>query len=228
MIFKGMRTMLSGSRFWFPVLAAGLLCLSGPAAAGPAEDYELGRTRFLEGDMVGAMTLLRKTVDAGYVKAMPLLAEILDISEFDDEAMALYRKAAQLGDTDGMFGLGAMYFAGEGGEKNVAEGLRWMRQAGELGHAQAITTLAHAYVKLELNLTPADRDTPDALRWVVEAAKKDFLPAVDALAEAYRTGGMLGVSPDPVLAAQYTAQSEKIRMVEPVKGKKKKKKAAAG
>lgn len=216
------------SRFWGSVLAAGLLSLSSFAWADADEDYKLGVGRFENGDMAGAMISLRKAVDAGHLKAMVQMAEILDISDFDEDAIALYRRAAEKGDPDGMFGLGAMTVTGEGlKEKDPVEGLRWIRKAAELGQVQAINFMAQTYLKAELGLTEADRNTPEALRWVTEAAKKDYLPAVDALAEAYRTGGTLAVAADPALAEEYVAQGNRIRKFEPGKGKKKKKVAAS-
>lgn len=220
--------MLFSVRFWFFALTAGLCSLANPAMADATEDYDLGYRQFYDGDMAGAMASLRKAAGAGHLKAMVLLAEILDSSEFDEEAIALYRKAAEQGDPDGMFGLGAMTAAGEGlKEKNPAEGLRWVRKAAELGQRQAIIFMAQSYLKTELGLTEADRNTPEALRWVKEAAEKDHLPAVDALAEAYRTGGALSVSADPALAAEYVKQANKIRNIEPAKGKKKKRTTAS-
>lgn len=220
--------MLKGSRFWFAACMAGMLSFSVPALADAESDYDQGYRQFYDGDMTGAMTALRKAANAGHVKAMVLLAQVLDGSEFDEEAVRYYRKAAEAGDPDGMFGLGAMTVAGEGMKaKDTAEGMRWIRKAAELGQSQAVIFMAQAYLKAEQGLTEADRDTPEALRWIKLAAEKDYLPAVDALAAAYSTGGKLSVSADPVLAGEYQAQANKIRNVEPTKGKKKKKATAS-
>jgi len=220
--------MLFSSRFWLSLVLAGMVSFSNLAMADAQGDYEEGYRQFHGGDMVGAMTSLRKAVGTGHLKAMVLLAEILDISEFDEEAIALYRKAAEQDEPDGMFGLGAMMVVGEGlKQKDPEGGVRWIRKAAELGQGQAIIFMALSYLKAEQGFTEADRNTPEALRWVKEAAQKDYLPAVDALADAYRTGGMLSVSADPALAAEYVKQGNKIRQVEPTKGKKKKKTTAS-
>ncbi|HZX31828.1 MAG TPA: tetratricopeptide repeat protein [Rhodocyclaceae bacterium] len=220
--------MLKGSRFWAAACLAGLLSFSVPVLADADADYDQGYRQFYDGDMTSAMISLRKAANAGHIKAMVLLAEVLDASEFDEEAVGLYRKAAEAGDADGMFGLGAMTVSGEGLKaKDTAEGMRWIRKAAELGQNQAVIYMAQAYLKAEQGLTEADRDTPEALRWVKQAAAKDYLPAVDALAQAYSTGGKLSVSADPVLAGEYQAQANKIRNIEPTKGKKKKKATAS-
>lgn len=210
---------------WLPLLLAAALAM--PALAAESEDYDLGFKRYLEGDVVGAMAPLRKAAGAGHVKAMVLLAQILDSSEFDEEAVALFRKAAEQGDPDGMFGLGAMTASGEGlKKKDPAGGRAWVQKAAELGHLQAVSVMAQAYLRGEMGLAEADRNTPEALRWARLAARNDYLPAVDALAEAYRSGGSLGVAADAALADEYQAQANKIRRIEPGKGKKKGRKPA--
>lgn len=216
-----------GLRGWGPLLIAGALLAPGPLLADANEDYELGARQYKEGDMAGAMAPLRKAVSAGHVKAMVMLAEILDYSEFNEDAVDLYRKAANLGDPGGMFGLGSMMATGEGTKRDPAGARIWIEKAAKLGHGQAIRVMAQAFLKAELGLTEKGRDTPEALHWVQLAAKDDYLPAVDALAEAYRTGGMLGVSANAALSEQYVAQGNKIRQIDPGKIKKKKRSAVA-
>ena len=196
-----------------------------PALAGPAEDYAAAFKSYQDGDVVGARPGLRKAAAAGHAKAQVLLAEILDRSEFDEEAVALYRKAAEQGDADGMFGLGVLTAAGEGvAKKDLLEGRRWIRKAAEMGHKQAIGVMAQAYLKGELGLSEADLNSAEALRWIELAAQQDYLPAVDALAQAYRSGGPYGLAADGKLAAQYLAQANRLRGIDPAKTKKKGKK----
>jgi len=192
------------------------------AVAGPNEDYLAGFKSFQEGDVVGAMAPLREAASAGHPKAQALLAEILDRSEFDEDAIALYRKSADQGDADGMFGLGAMLAAGEGiKNKEPLEGRRWIQMAAEKGHKQAINVMAQAYLKVELGLSEAECDTPVALEWVRQAAENEYLPALDALVLAYGAGNRWGLPINKVLADQYQAQANKIRNLDPAKPKKK-------
>lgn len=209
----------AGRSAWGASLFA--LALSG-AVAGPNEDYQSGFKSFQDGDVVGAMTPLRNAANAGHAKAQVLLAEILDRSEFDEDAIALYRKAAEQGDPDGMFGLGAMLAAGEGiKKKDPLAGRQWIQKAAELGHKQSINVMAQAYLKSELGFSEAERETPEALRWVTLAAESDYLPALDALIAAYSQGNRWGLTVNKPLAEQYQAQANKIRNVDPVKAKKK-------
>ena len=208
---------------------AGLVMASAMVMAGPAEDYAAGFKSYRENDVVGAMASLRAAANAGHAKAQVLLAEILDRSEFDEEAVALYRKAAEQGDPDGMFGLGALIAAGEGVKnKDPVEGRRWIQKAADLGQKQAINVMAQAYLKGELGLTPEDLASPTALQRIKLAAENDYLPALDALIVAYGTGNFLGVAPNRALVEQYQAQANKIRNIGPVKAKKKPRRVMQG
>jgi TPR repeat protein len=190
--------------------------------AGPNEDYLLGLKSFQDGDVVGSMRLLRSPANAGHPKAQVLLAEILDRSEFDEDAIALYRKAAEQGDADGMFGLGAMLASGEGVKnKDPLEGRNWIKKAAELGHHQAIGAMAQTYLQGGMGVTESETNSEVAFNWVRLAAEIDYLPAIDALAAAYSTGNRWGVSQDKVLSDKYLAQSNRIRNIDPVKNKKK-------
>ncbi|MCG2577187.1 hypothetical protein LZ012_09270 [Dechloromonas sp. XY25] len=202
-------------------LAAGACLLAGGAVAGPEDDYQAGLKSYRNGDIVGAMTPLRQASLEGHAKAQALLAEILDRTDFDDDAIALYRKSAAQGDLDGMFGLGVMTVSGEGTKKDVLGGRTWILKAAESGHVLAINAMAQGYLKGELGLTEADRNTPDALRWIKRAAENDYLPAIDALAAAYSSGNAFGLPVDRALSEQYQAQANRIRNVDPGKGKKK-------
>lgn len=201
-----------------------LLCSLGcweVSLAGPAEDYQSALKSYQDGDVVGAMPGLRKAANAGHAKAQVLLAELLDRAEIDEEAAGYYRKAAEQGDADGMFGYGVMLAAGEGIKKDLNEGRRWIQKAAEQGHPQAVNVIAQAYLKADLGLADKDRNSIEALRWVELAAKNDYLPAVDALADAYRAGSGLPVAANDKLAAEFRAQANRLRGIDPAKKKKK-------
>ena len=202
-------------------LAAGACLLVGGVVAAPEDDYQAGLKSYRNGDIVGAMTPLRQASLEGHAKAQALLAEILDRTDFDDDAIALYRKSAAQGDLDGMFGLGVMTVSGEGTKKDVPGGRTWILKAAESGHVLATNAIAQGYLKGELGFTEADRNTPEALRWVKRAAENDYLPAIDALVAAYASGNAFGLPVDRALSDQYQAQANRIRSLDPSKGKKK-------
>jgi len=171
------------------ILAMLLLVWHACAAWGaPEDDYRAGAAAFRGGDVVQAMAVLKKSADAGYAPSQSLLAYILDQAEFNDEAVAYYRKAAAQGDADGEFGLGSKYAAGEGVKRDQAEARKWITSAAGRGHVSAIRVLALAYIKGELGFEEAERRGAEALRWVRRAADSGDVTAMEQLAIAYRTG----------------------------------------
>ncbi|HEY9193978.1 MAG TPA: hypothetical protein VIO81_14005 [Methyloversatilis sp.] len=81
--------------------------------------------------------------------------------------------------------------------------------------------VAQAYMKAELGVTETDRNSPEALRWIELAARNDYLPAVDALADAYLTGNGLPVAANAQRSADYVAQANRLRDIDPNKKKRK-------
>jgi uncharacterized protein len=195
-------------RRWATVSRAFALLLVWHACAAwaaPEDDYRAGSAAYRAGDVVQAMALLKASADTGYAPAQSLLAYILDQAEFNDEAVAYYRKAAAQGDPDGEFGLGSMYAAGEGVERDPAEARKWITRAAERGHVSAIRLLALAYIKGELGIDEAERGSADALRWVRRAADSGDVSAMEQLALAYRTGAY-GLVVDVKQAEEFAAK----------------------
>lgn len=202
------------------VTRAALIATLLPAAvlAGPPEDYAVARRAYAAGDVAGAMPILRKAANAGYAPAQVLLGEILDLSEYDEEAAAMYRKAADQGDAEGQFRLGTLYSQGEGVKKDPNEARRLIRLAAEQGHLQATNVMAHAYLNAQLGIPETDRDSAESLRWVKAAEQNDYLPAIDALALAYRNGSM-GLAPDAKEADRLVAKANALRNIQQPTGK---------
>ena len=182
------------------------------AWAAPEDDFRAGSQAYRTGDVVQAMALLKRSADAGHAPSQSLLAYILDKAEFDEDAVAYYRKAAAQGDAEGEFGLGSMYAAGEGVKRDRAEARKWITRAAEKGHELAIRTLALAYIKGELGIDESERGGAEALRWVRRAADTGELAAMAQLAIAYRTGAY-GVAIDLKQAEALDAKLQAVRGV---------------
>lgn len=204
-------------------LAACALVAATAAIATPADDYQRGTRAFRNGDLNAATDALRRAAEAGHAPAQVLLGNILDQAEFDAEALAWYRKAADKGDAGGEFGVGSMYMSGEGGlARDPAEAYAWLARAAEKDHEQAIVALASAYLRARNGeLSPAP-DPARAAHWLRKAAALDHLKSLDALALAFRDGGF-GIAPDAAEAARHAARAEALRkkMVVQKNGKKK-------
>ena len=204
-----MRTMLAvlAPRTWVGIALAVQIAV---AWAAPEDDFRAGYKAFHAGDIVQAMAILRKSADAGHAASQALLGDILDQAEFDDEALAYYRKAALQGNADGEFGLGKMYGAGEGVKRDNAEALKWLARSAERGHVLATKVLAEAYIKGELGLDDSRRSGADALRWIRSAADVSHIPAIEFLARAYRAGN-LGLTVDLKQAEALDARARALR-----------------
>ena len=61
------------------------------------------------------------------------------------EAARCYRLAAEKGDADSQYDLGFMLLLGEGGPKNIDEGLMWLERAGAQGECLALRLLVDCY-----------------------------------------------------------------------------------
>ncbi|NJD25962.1 MAG: sel1 repeat family protein [Betaproteobacteria bacterium] len=199
-----------------------LVLSSAPVRAAGEADYEAGKKSYLSEDFVGAMPKLQKAADAGHTGAMVLLGRILNWGTEDARAADLYRKAAELGDPEGMVMYAVVLSAGEGVKKDPLAARNWALKAAEGGYADAINMVAVAYIKGDFGFSEADSSSPEALAWVERSAKQDYLPAVDALTLAYRTGGSLGVEKDPARAAEYEKQGNRLRDIDPSTVKKRK------
>lgn len=191
-------------------LLLGLLGLSAPAPAAPDEDYQKGMKAYREGDLMGAMAPLKTAADAGHGAAQALLADILDKAEFDEEAVAYYRRSAEQGNADGQFGLGSMYSSGEGVKRDPGEARRWITRAAEQGHRQAINVVAQAYLTGDLGVAEDERKGAPALAWIRRAAEQSYVPALEALVGAYRTGDY-GLAPDARQAEQLAATVRELK-----------------
>lgn len=171
-------------------------------------------------DMITATQLYRAAADGGHAIAQVRIAVILYDSGFYGKALEFYRKAAEQGNADGMYGVGVIAMGGEMGEKDFAEARKWFTQAAEQGHLPSLQKLADAYRRGGLGLDEAARSGPEALSWIKRAADADYLPAVKALADAYRSG-KYGLAADPKQADDLDAKVKRLEGQKEVKQKKK-------
>jgi len=150
------------------MILIGLLLLSGVATAEQQSDYQRGLAVYASGDMFGAMEILKPAVDKGDTKSMALLAYILDKAEEDDQALLLYRRAAEQREPAALFGLGGMYAEGEGVDRDLAKARALMTQAAELGYVDAMKVVADAY---ETGALGVQVDLQQARDWWQRAAE---------------------------------------------------------
>ena len=144
-----------------------MLLLTAFPVQASEQDLERAEKAIRGGDLITGMGLMRQAAQAGHAPAQARLGEILDKAEEDKEAVAWYRKAAEQGNAAGQFGLGMEYASGEGLPKDLEQARLWVRRAADQSHQSAVETLAMAYRKGGLGLTP---DPAEADRWTAKAA----------------------------------------------------------
>ncbi len=122
-------------------------------AGSTEDDYTKGIEMYNQGDLVGGFKLLKKVAEAGYAPAQARFGYILDYSEYNEDAVDMYRKAAKQGNADGAFGLAEMYSKGEGVGKDEEQAMYWFETAAEMGHLRAMQTLAKIFEKGSLGMS---------------------------------------------------------------------------
>ena len=184
------KTTVSGHMVFF----LSLVCVFSSSAlfAGPEADTKKGMEAFLEGDTVGAMRLYRKAAEQGYAPAQEKLAYILDQSEFNEEAIEWFRKAADQNNAEGQYGLGMMYLIGDGIEKDPAKALQLIEAAAQQGLLRAMMSMFHFSRNGDHGLAV---NLQQAVSWLEKIALLDNQWAIEKLARAWRKGE-LGLAVD--------------------------------
>ncbi len=88
-----------------------------------------------------------------------------------------YREAAEAGNAQAQYNLGAAYRWGVGVEQNLEQAVIWIRRSAEKGFAPAQRTLGSLYEKGE----GVPQSNTEALRWYKKAAAQGDALAQDAL-----------------------------------------------
>lgn len=93
-------------------------------------------------DPKAAAGLIRKAAEAGHATACYELAIVVDAGKDAPESLALFRRAAELGNSNAQNTMGFRLSEAKGAPKDEAEGLRWFRLAAEGGHRNAALNAA--------------------------------------------------------------------------------------
>lgn len=112
------------------------------------------------------------------------LAEIYWEQKSYEQAVGLYRKAAELGHAKAQNSLGICYFNGQGVAADYREATRWYRKAAEQGYAYAQSNLGGCYY----NGDGVPQDYDEAVKWYRKAAEQGNAAAEYNLGNAYDDG----------------------------------------
>lgn len=136
--------------------------------------------------------------DTTSTKSVPK-EELPKKTEYDKLPLPQLLAKAKTGNLTAQFELGSRFNYGRGMPKNTAEGLRWLRKAGQGGQEDAARLLA---VKL-YNGYDVMQDFVEAMKWARMLAEAGDIPAQSMLASMYANGE--GVIRDLVRAYMWYA-----------------------
>lgn len=190
--------LLANSLSLWRSLFLGLLLLSAPCLAGPAEDADAAYKR---GDYASAIRLYRPLADQGDARAQNSLGRMYlrgqGASKDYPSAMKWFRRAAALGIADAQYNLGEIYLRELGVEQDLVEAARWYTRAAEQGHMNAQFTLAVLYTIGR----GVSKSQQKAAYWFDRAATQGHAEAQVELGILYGTGR--GVPQDAITAYKW-------------------------
>jgi hypothetical protein len=121
------------------------LALAGFSGAYLPLGVELLDNPMLPGDQEAAYDWIQRAADEEVPGSFRLLADLLysglGCSVDKEKARKWYERSAGSGDPDGIFMFGKMALYGEGGQKNIKQGMSLMAHAATLGHQGAANYL---------------------------------------------------------------------------------------
>ena len=122
-----------------------------------------------------------------YLKSLRNSPHYLEARDFQLLApILMYRRAAEMGDPQGMVRLGGAFFNEQGGlTKDEAKAVEWCKKAAEAGEATAMCNLGYCYEYGKGGLT---KDEAEAVEWYQKAAEAGNATAMSNLGIYYEYG----------------------------------------
>ena len=155
----------------------------------------------VEKDYKKALSLYRKSADAGYAKGQSGLARMYSngkgVVQDHKKASFLVSKAVKQGDASGQNLLGWMYLKGKGVKKDISKAIDLFEKAAEQEYALAQYNLGKIYH----SGNGVKKDYNKAILWYRKAAENGFLDAQNKLGIFYKFGK--GIEKDFVKAVMW-------------------------
>lgn len=125
-----------------------------------------------EQDAEKAFYWFQKAAEAGYAYAMSKIGDFYSKQGNDNEAFKWYLKAAENGSVHAMGTVASMYLTGVDVEKNVKEGLKWLKRTVEFENDNKKFMLERLHMK-----GISDKDIEEAFDLAVKAESSENSPA---------------------------------------------------
>jgi septal ring-binding cell division protein DamX len=158
-------------------VAAAWIALLGTTGGSCLADYQAGFEAYQAGDFATAMAQWRATAR----------------EEPEADQLVYHREA--------LYGLGMLYWKGEGVEPDLEVAAVWLKQAAEINHAGAQVKLGYLYSTGQ----GVPQNYAEARRWLLMAARQGDADAQYNLGLVYRDG--LGVAADEEEAMRWFAEA---------------------
>ena len=159
----------------------------------------------IEKDYSKAMHWFAKAAEQGDADAQLHVGRCLqETNAGNEEIVAAYRKAAEMGQQEAQCFLGDWYYHGETGlAVDMNEANRWWRRAADQGecYAQYKVGLAYDFAK------GMEEDKKEAVKWYKRAVSKEYVPAIYRLGCCYYFGN--GVRKNQKEALKYFRRAAK-------------------
>lgn len=124
------------------------------------------------------------------------------LHKFDKSTIPAIEQAAEAGDAEAQFKLGALYANGKGVEQDSASAVRWLRRAAKQGWFPAQTLLAWCYA----SGNGVNQDAAQAIEWYTKAAEQGDADAMCSLADLFHEGRP-GVEVNPQAMLKWYEQA---------------------
>lgn len=124
------------------------------------------------------------------------------LHQFDKGSLPAIQAAAESGDAEAQFKLGALYANGKGLPQDSQHAIHWLRAAAEQGWVAAMTLLGWCYTRAE-DVPP---DLAEAHRYYSAAAEQGDTDAMCSLADLYQQGGK-GLETNPAAMLHWYGQA---------------------
>jgi len=106
------------------------------------------------------------------------------LHKFDKSTIPAIEQAAEAGDAEAQFKLGALYANGKGVKQDSRAAARWLRKAAKQGWTAAQTLLGWCYA----GGNGVSKDMAEAMQWYSTAAEAGDTDAMCSLADIYASG----------------------------------------
>ena len=94
-----------------------------------------------------------------------------------NRGVSAYRTAAERGDAEAQYYLGACYLLGDGIPEDKAEAVKWLHKSAEQGHVKAQYQLGMSYFFGD----GVPEDQAEGVKWFHKAADQGYDKAIEAL-----------------------------------------------